>query len=742
MSGGLFARLLAVMCGVAAASTGVAVLLQERSLSADLERAAERRLDAAARAAGSLLESHLVAVSERYRAVSGTPQLRATLEVNDAPTLAHYAGTLLEQNRAARIAFTAPSGELVAAAGEAGLDRAALAIEGSGVVVHAGRPYAVAATPLAGAGRLVAVEAIAPETVAAWSELCGARVSFSAPGAASQAGIERVVRRVDGLQMRVSSSLEEERAAMRHARLNLALAAGLGLLLAFGVSLVVSQGLVRPILGVQSAARRIGAGDLTTEIETHRTDEIGDVTRAFDEMRRSLRSTLLRVAEAADRVDATAAGIGEGTRRFAAVTAEQQRGNDEASTTLEEIQQRVAAIAKSAGASAHSLDLAVDGSHESFRELDRSGEELSENAARMRHQTQEITASLEQVAASAAHVAGDSDALLPAAQETAASVAEMASAARSVNAHAEETARLSGAVVGAAEGGQRVVRQAVNGMEGVLETARESEQVVRSLRQRAEEIGSILTVIDDITAETSLLALNASIIASQAGQHGKAFGVVAEQMKALSDRVRASTQEIDVVVQAVQKESAKAGESIARGSSSAREGAQLIREADAALNEIERAARESGERMAESARATAEQMRTASAAAEQMESVLTGMDRIRCATQEQAQANIVVQRSSDALHRSAQAVQATVESQRAGAARIGGSVEAAQRAVYEITGGLEEQAAASRQVAEVVGRSEQFTRVLEGSAAEMQQAADELAREAEALREGLRGFRI
>jgi hypothetical protein len=205
---GLFGRLLSVMCGVAAASTGLALLLQERSLSSDLERAAERRLAAAATAADRLLEGHLSSTAERYRAVSGTPQFRATLEVNDAPTLEHYAETLLDQQRAARIAFVDAVGTVVAAAGAEELDAQALEIRGEGVVARAGTTYAVVTVPIARAGRLVAVEPIASATLVLWSELCGARVSFAPTGAALASGIRKVVREVDGIERRVESSLD------------------------------------------------------------------------------------------------------------------------------------------------------------------------------------------------------------------------------------------------------------------------------------------------------------------------------------------------------------------------------------------------------------------------------------------------------------------------------------------------------------------------------------------------------
>jgi methyl-accepting chemotaxis protein len=741
MIGGLFGRLLAMMCGVAAASTGMALLLQERSLSHDLEQAAERRLDNAAAAASRLLEGHLTSMTERWRAVSHTPQLRATLEVDDAPTLAHYAGTLRAQHGAERIAFVDVDGLVVAGAGPDELDAVALSVEASGLVARGGRAHAVVNTELAGAGRLVAVEALAEPTLAEWSELCGAEVSFAAPDAPRSGELQRVVRSLDGLEMRVASSLRAEREAMAHSRQSLALAAALGMAVALGVSLLASRSLVRPIREVSAAAARIGAGDLTARVTTDRADEIGDVARAFEDMTRELGATLRRVAEAADRVEATAGGITRGTRQLVDVTREQQRSNEQAVVTLEELQQRVQNIGKTAGASAHSLDLAVDGSTASFRELAESGEELKQNASRLSLQVQEIAQSLARTSESAAQVAADAEDLLPAAEATARGVSEMAGSARAVSENAEETARLSSAVVETAEKGRRVVRDAVEGMEATRQTIEDSERVIQSLSRSAEKIGAILGVIDDVTDETSLLALNAAIIAAQAGESGKAFSVVAGQMKALSERVQAGTREIEDVVKTVQAESGHAVDSILRGSSRAREGAALIQQAEDALVEITRAARESGDRMGESASAAAEQMTAAASVSEQMEALREGVSRIRAATRQQAADNEVVQRRSDALREETQGVRDTVDVQTRGSARIGHSIEAVQRAVRGITQGLEQEGAASREVAEVVRRSRDFTRSHEESAAAMAEAACELERQAEALRAALRPFR-
>jgi len=313
---------------------------------------------------------------------------------------------------------------------------------------------------------------------------------------------------------------------------------------------------------------------------------------------------------------------------------------------------------------------------------------------------------------------------------------------RTVNSHANETLRLSANVVESAEEGRRVVSDAVEGMEITRDNVRESERVIDVLRQRVEQIGVILEMIDDVTDETGLLALNGSIIAAQAGEHGRAFSVVADQLRALATRVRDGTREIDEVVRAVQTETSNVVDSIGRGSARADAGARLIQNAQHALSAITDAARESKDRMTESVSATAEQMKTATDVADAMQAARAGVDRIRTVTREQAQATEVVKRSADGLHEVARDVQGTVASQTLGAAEIGESIEAVQRAVREITSGLEEQVAASEQVASVVRGASRHTVAQQESAGEIEKAARALEAQAQALRDAVRRFRI
>jgi signal transduction histidine kinase/DNA-binding response OmpR family regulator/HPt (histidine-containing phosphotransfer) domain-containing protein len=290
-------RLLAIVCGVAMLATGLALVVQDRVLAADLERAARTRLATSGAAAGRLVEGHLRTLDERYRAISGTPQFRANLEVRDAPTLGHYADALARQQAAARILFVGPDGEIVAADGDVALDEDLQRAEAPGLFAHRGGAFAAVSIPLETAGvalgRLVAAHPITPAEIAEWSALCGADVHFDRPAdsatEAANGRIELDVRRVGELTLRVASSLDAEQSALTHARHNLLLAGGLALLAAFGASLFLARSLARPILELKHAAERIGAGDFEVRVASHRRDEIGDVARTFDLMLERLR---------------------------------------------------------------------------------------------------------------------------------------------------------------------------------------------------------------------------------------------------------------------------------------------------------------------------------------------------------------------------------------------------------------------------------------------------------------------
>jgi methyl-accepting chemotaxis protein len=245
-----------------------------------------------------------------------------------------------------------------------------------------------------------------------------------------------------------------------------------------------------------------------------------------------------------------------------------------------------------------------------------------------------------------------------------------------------------------------------------------------------------------VADETNLLALNAAIIAAQAGEHGRAFSVVADEIKDLADRVLASTKEIGGLIRAVQEESGNAIGAIEQGTQSVASGVDLTAEAGVSLEGITRASRESGQRIAGIVSAVREQARAASHVVELMERVRAGVEEIRAAAVEQDRGNEVVHRGSLTMQDVAQQVRGTTEEQARGSGRIRESIEGVREAVEQINSSLQEQSASCRSAVELLEGIHTRTRSNEQSTGRLDQVTKDLVQQAEALREDVQRFRI
>jgi signal transduction histidine kinase/ActR/RegA family two-component response regulator len=285
-------RLIATLGATASFAILLALLFQERSLARDLQRAAAARLEHSAGVANRLVDAHLTTVSERYRAISGTPQLRANLEVEDPPTLAHYAEDLRGKFGAERIVFENEHGRVLAAAGNPAFDSLVKGAAASRLAAVDNDLYALTSVPIASgadiAGHLIALQRIAPETLRDWSELCGAEIVFAARTPSDSEALFADVRAVDGTWLRVESRLEAEHAALRRARELAGAAGALALCGALAASLVLSRSLASAMKQLLHTAERIGRGDLGARVALSRGDEVGELGVALNEMARRL----------------------------------------------------------------------------------------------------------------------------------------------------------------------------------------------------------------------------------------------------------------------------------------------------------------------------------------------------------------------------------------------------------------------------------------------------------------------
>jgi len=511
---------------------------------------------------------------------------------------------------------------------------------------------------------------------------------------------------------------------------------------AVALSLAIAWLLAEDVRGTVTALRedaeRLASGDLTSTTFAESEDELGELARSFARMTQAIRATVVRVAEAADRVESAASEVARTGEGVAEANAAQVLRVAEVSALMDSLRDEVRGVA----ASAHQLGESVEESSSSILELGAAGHELSETASSLSQRVDEVSSSIEQMVRSVKQVGATAQGLSDAASDTSSSMEEMASAMRSIDTTAAKTAGLSSEVVASSESGVAKVRQTIDGMHAIREATDAAERVIRALGDRTQEIGSILDVIVDVGDETTLLALNAAIIAAQAGEHGRAFSVVADEIKDLAERVLASTKEVASVVRAVQVEASNAVGAVDAGSASVAQGVDLAAEAGVSLEQIARAASESGRHIAQIVAAVREQTAAAAHVASLMERVNGGVEEIRSAGEEQDRGNEVVFRSATTMREIALHVRRTTEEQSRGFARIRETTEGVRGAVESIQTSLRQQSEACVQVAGFLEQVEERTRENDRSVRSMGDAMHGLARDAEALRAEVARFRI
>ena len=158
-------------------------------------------------------------------------------------------------------------------------------------------------------------------------------------------------------------------------------------------------------------------------------------------------------------------------------------------------------------------------------------------------------------------------------------VKEVAEKAQSISEAAHEASAM-------ADKGHAVVNAAVNGIQAISRTVKESEAMIESLGLRSDQIGKIVGVIKDIADQTNLLALNAAIEAARAGEQGRGFAVVADEVRKLAERTTNATSEISTMIGAIQSEISNAVTTMGKGGEQAEEGVAMAHQADEAINQI------------------------------------------------------------------------------------------------------------------------------------------------------------
>jgi methyl-accepting chemotaxis protein len=192
--------------------------------------------------------------------------------------------------------------------------------------------------------------------------------------------------------------------------------------------------------------------------------------------------------------------------------------------------------------------------------------------------------------------------------------------------------------------GTKKIGEAKSGINRIVASAEETGKIISTLAKRTDQIGEIAQIIDDIANQTNLLALNAAIEAARAGEQGRGFAVVADEVRKLAERTAKATKEIAETIKLIQKEAKDADNSMVEAGRSVKEGIKLNEEVENVLGEILAASRKTSDMISQVAAASEEQ----SGAAEQ---ISKNLDSINTVSQESAQGIQQVARATEDLSR-------------------------------------------------------------------------------------------
>lgn len=394
----------------------------------------------------------------------------------------------------------------------------------------------------------------------------------------------------------------------------------------------LARTIVAPVVQVAGSIKRLADGDLTIEeSKVTARDEIGDTARAFNNLLQNWRSLLQDVVKSSE-------GTAGAARQLTSTT-------DQVSESLNSVATAMTQVAKGS--------------------LTQTGA-LSETSAfvgELRNQIQRIAAGTDQLDRSA--------------QGTASTVANMVADTDNVSQKSDEVWQMANEASNTAQAGSRVVRETIEGMSKIRERVLVAAEELERLADTSSRIGDITGVITDIAAQTNLLALNAAIEAARAGEQGRGFAVVADEVRKLAERAGTSAREIADLIRSVQSGTAEALAAMRQGTSEVEAGTQAADGARTALQEIVAMVEQTSTSVAE----ISELARQISLSSRQVATAVDGMATVAA---ENRSATESMTSGANRAAASVDSIAATSEQNAAAAEQVSASVEEVSASTQEI----------------------------------------------------------
>jgi methyl-accepting chemotaxis protein len=457
-----------------------------------------------------------------------------------------------------------------------------------------------------------------------------------------------------------------------------------------GLIFWIATRIARPIRSLAMAAERIAAGDLDVKVDAASGDEVGQTASAFTRMVTYLRG----MADVAEKM-----GEGDLTDDVTPRSEKDVLGRAFAKmiASLRDLIGQVAYTSSQVGESSHELAEASAQAGAATQQITASIQQVARGAQEQSSSIGETSQSVEELARAIDQIAKGAQEQARGIELTSKSVNQSLEIIERVTASAQTVAEASSQASKAAKEGAATVSEAIKAMDGVKEGAMDVSAHIDQLGTRSEEIGNIVETIDDIAEQTNLLALNAAIEAARAGEHGKGFAVVADEVRRLAERSSKATKEISLLIQAVQNDTAQAVQSMNSGAQAVEVSSALSQKAGEALENILSAVDSAVARVRD-IEVAAKELGTSSA------EVVKAMDSVSAIVEENTAATEQMAANSGQVTKSVEGIAAIIEENGAATQEVNAATEEMTAQVQEMSASAQSMASQAQQLKEQVAK--------------------------------------
>jgi methyl-accepting chemotaxis protein len=448
----------------------------------------------------------------------------------------------------------------------------------------------------------------------------------------------------------------------------------LGTILVLGIALVVAVGLLvarsisRDVKKVAAAAAALSAGDISQEVYVNSQDEVGQMAASFRDTVEYLRE-MATAAEAVSKGDLTVdvaprsendvlgtavASMVESLRDIVSQVADDAGQIAEAGGQLRQVSGEAGTVVASVSETMHGLASGAEDTSRSVQATTESVHQLSQAIDSIARGASEQARQIQSAASTASGMADEVD---------------------RVATNAGEVAAASQRTRDSAEHGAAAVRETVTSMSEIRQVVSQASEKIEELGKLGDKIGAVVETIDDIAEQTNLLALNAAIEAARAGEHGRGFAVVADEVRKLAERSQRETKAIAQLIREVQSSTQDAVQSMEQGSAKVGEGSERADQAGAALAEILNAVEATVTQVTGIASAAQQMSSGARSVVEAMESISAVVEESTAATEEMAAQAGQVSTTIEAISVSASENSRATEQVSESAAEMGSQIQ-------------------------------------------------------------------